>query len=290
MEADLLYKSLFFGGIYGLAFFLIYRFGRKAAPSRALWLSVGSWFFLMVVMLTVDGASSIFLSFPTFFTALLLLRRTVESREISTLQAFFTDNRIYKADTIPEQVSTLLGSVYYSCAIGTVTTESGAEINYNWWEGMTSSMISTGKANITTYTYYLAVSFAPNRINDEFKRIARAKADTSGLSFKQKFKRLFVLDTETPVRIEETVDGSFVIIWQTNHDVRHFAYYVNWLKTSLSESTKKIQTTMTAQTDPVSIPESSLRPKLESTKEQHESALGQAPKPSSLGRTFISRS
>ncbi|RRB07256.1 hypothetical protein [Larkinella rosea] len=282
MEKDLLYKGFFFGGVYGLAFFLIYRFGRKTAPVRAVWLSVGSWCGLMVIMLTVNGASSALLFFPAFFAALFVVRRNAENREIRTLQAFFTENRLYKAEAIPEQVSRLLGSSYYSCAVGTLTGWGGEEITYHWWQGMTSSLVSTGKSTITTFSYYLAVSFASSVINDAFKNAVRAKADTSTLSIKQKFKRFFVLDTETPVRIAETADGSFVVIWQTCHDVPHFAYYVSWLTATLSASKSETNKRSATENKRVS-------PGL-STRELHESTLGQAPKSISSIRSSIPRS
>jgi hypothetical protein len=236
MDQDTLFKGLFFAGFYGIAFFLVYLFGRGASPKLAIWYPIGSWIFLMTVVLTGSGTGSALLFFPVLITSLFLFRRQIDNN----LQAFFSDNRIYKATTIPEQVSALLGSHFYSCADVTLTTQSGKAVRFNWWQGMTSSTIKTGNSYSTTFNHYLAVSFPLNTVNEAFKRAARAKADTSGFTFRQKFRRFFILDTDTPCRIDETQDGSFIIMWQTYQDAKLYAGYLDWLKSTLSASEPSI--------------------------------------------------
>ncbi|QIP16939.1 hypothetical protein G8759_32035 [Spirosoma aureum] len=288
MNQDIVYKSIFFGGIYAVFFLMTYLIGRKVSSSLAIRLAVGCWVGLMVIMLIFGSTSSTLLFIPSFIASLFVFRK----KEDSSLQQFFSSNQLYKSTVVPEQVSELLGSHYYSCAEGTLTTQSGEVVQYNWWQGMTSSMVSTGKSHFNTFSHYLAISFGPNVVSEEFRRIARAKMDTSGFTFRQKFKRFFVLDTETPIRIEETQDGSFVIIWQTYHDALHFAYYLNWLKTNrltraevkpVEEqvvSLEKVDSVRPAERD-VSSPlttESTDHPVLHSSRPQHEQALGQPPK------------
>ncbi|GAB4053616.1 hypothetical protein [Spirosoma litoris] len=183
------------------------------------------------------------------------------------LQAFFTANKIYKATTPPEQVAKFLGSQYYSCADVRLTGPSGENLHFNWWQGMASSLVKAGNAYVNSYTYYLAISFAPNTITEAFKQAARTKMDTSGFTFRQRFKHWFVLDTATPIRISETEDGSFVIIWQTYHDVERFSHYIDWLKTTLFDNKT-----------PESTEKSVAPPVIPSTRHQHEQAIGQPPK------------
>jgi hypothetical protein len=286
MNQDIAYKSIFFGGIYAVFFLMTYLVGRKVSSSLAIRVAVGCWVGLMAIMLIFGGTSSALLFIPSFIVSLVVFRK----KEDRSLQQFFSSNQIYKATVVPEQVSKLLGSHYYSCAEGTLTTQSGEVVQFNWWQGMTSSMVSTGKAHVTTFSHYLAISFGPNVVSEEFKRIARAKMDTSGLTFRQKFKRFFVLDTETPIRIEETQDSSFVIIWQTYHDATHFAYYVNWLKANqLSKaavkpieeqvsSIEKMDSVRQAERNVSSPLTTELTGHLQSSRQQHEQALGQTPK------------
>lgn len=282
---DTLYKSIFFGGLYGITFFLVYLSGRKVAPRQAIYFAVGSWVLLMGIMLIVSGTVSGLLFIPVVLSSLVVFRNKADN----TVQQFFTANRIYKAATVPEQVSNLLGTLYYSCAEGTLTTQFGEDVRYNWWQGMTSSMVSTGKAYVTTFSYYLAISFGPGVVSEEFKRIAHAKTDTSGFTFRKKFKRFFVLDTETPIRVVEAPDGSFVIVWQTFHDVERFTYYLNWLTTNRLTNQKLESEAKVADVKPVEQtvtnivsaprqPEVATPPTLPSSRYQHEQALGQTPK------------
>ncbi|MVM33098.1 hypothetical protein GO755_23860 [Spirosoma sp. HMF4905] len=280
MDQDTFFQAIVFGGIYGVSFFIVYLFARKTSPTSAWQFTVGSWIGLMAFVLMGSAPASCVFFVVLFFSSFLIFRKTVPNN----LQAFFTDNNIYKATTIPEPVSKLLGSQYYSCAEGTLTNPSGETIKFNWWQGMTSSMIKSGNAYVNSYTYYLAISFAPNTITETFRQAARAKMDTSGFTFRQRFKHWFVLDTTTPIRLAEVEDGSFVIIWQTYHDVERFSHYIDWLKANLFD-TKTIETVEKISEKPID-QENRLTQKTEtvitsvipSSRHQHEQAVGQAPK------------
>lgn len=276
MNQDTLFQAIVFGGLYAVGFFIVYLAGRTKSPKNAIQYSVGSWVGLMAVVLAGDGPSSCVLFVILFLVSFIVFRKKADI----SLQQFFSVHKIYKATVAPEQVANLLGSQYYSCAEGTLTNALGEEVRFNWWQGMTSSTGMSGNAHVTTFTYYLAISFAPNTISDEFKRVAREKIDTSGFTFRQKFKRFFVLDTFTPIRITETEDGSFVIIWQTYHDVEHFRYYIDWLTANLSGTQKiePVQTTVEPEPVPILLPETPALPVISSSRQQHEQALGQVPK------------
>ncbi|GAB4029852.1 hypothetical protein [Spirosoma gilvum] len=236
MNQDILYKSLFFGASYALIFFLVYRVGRKSSPALARRVAISSWVFLMGTMWLLGGSASSLLFIPLVISTLFVFRKKVDSG----LQQFFQDNHIYKATTIPEQISKLLGNHFYSCAESTMTTRSGDKVQFNWWQGMTSSTVQTGNSRTTTFSHYVVISFAPNVVSDEFKQIARAKADLSSLTFRQKFRRFFILDTERPCRIDDAPDGSFLIMWQTYQTAQQYAYYLNWLKENLSVKAKTV--------------------------------------------------
>lgn len=58
MNQNFLYKNVFFGGFYAVAFGLVYLFGRKASPKLAIWLSAAYWAGLMLIILTIGGTTS----------------------------------------------------------------------------------------------------------------------------------------------------------------------------------------------------------------------------------------
>lgn len=277
MDQNTVNSSLILGGIYTVYFFIFYLLGRKAAPKRVIRFSVGCWIGLVTIMLFVSGLLSMALFLFLFVVSLIVFPNKVDN----SFQLFFSANHIYKATSAPKQVAELLGSRYYSCAEGTLKTASGEDVPFNWWQGLESSMTTTGKSTVTTFTHYLAVSFAPNVISESFKQIAWAKADTSGFPFRQRFKRWFVLDTDTPILVKETPDGSFVIVWQTYQNVLQYTKYLNWLKESLLSISVPVSSDPIASLPPESV---SHQPVIPSSWDQHQQALGLAPKMYSLNR------
>lgn len=275
MNQDTLFQGIVFGGIYGVSFFIVYLFARKKSPASALQFTIGSWIGLMAFVLIGNGPTSCVFFVVLFFSSFFVFR----TKATGSLKDFFAANKIYKATTVPEQVSNLLGTQYYSCAELTLTNPSGEAIQANWWQGRASSLVKAGSAYVNSYSYYLAISFAPNTVSEAFKQAARAKMDTSGFTFRQKFKRWFVLDTKTPIRITETEDGSFVIIWQTYHDVERFSHYIDWLKANLFDTKPVEVVTKPLEEESTSIlqPEVVTRPAIPTSRHQHEQALGLAP-------------
>ncbi|QMW01073.1 hypothetical protein [Spirosoma foliorum] len=276
MDQDTFFQAIVFGGIYGVSFFIVYLFARKTSPTSAIQFMVGSWIGLMSFVLMGLGPTSCLFFLILFFASFFIFGQKASG----SLQAFFTANKIYKATTPPEQVANFLGSQYYSCSDVTLTSSSDDTVHFNWWQGMTSSLVKAGSAYVNSYTYYLAISFAPNTITESFKQAARAKMDTSGFTFRKRFKHWFVLDTATPIRISELEDGSFVIIWQTYHDVERFSHYIDWLKANLfdKKTSELIEKPANQENTITKTPKSETLPVIPSTRHQHEQAIGQPPK------------
>ena len=277
MDQNTVNSDFILGGIYAVYFFIFYLLGRKAAPKRVLRFSLGCWVGLVTIMLFVSGLLSMALFLFLFVVSLIVFPSKVDN----SLQLFFSANHIYKATSAPRQVAELLGSRYYSCAEGTLKTALGEDVPFNWWQGLESSMTTAGKSTVTTFTHFLAVSFAPNVISEQFKQIARAKADTSGFAFRKRFKHWFVLDTDTPILVKEIPDGSFVIVWQTYQHVQEYTKYLNWLKESL------LSISVPVSGDPISSLSSeptSCQRVIPASLGHPQQALGIAPKTHSLNR------
>ncbi len=221
---------MFFGGFYGVALGMMYLLGRKAFPKAAIWLPVACWIVLMLITIIVDGTTSVIFLVPMLPVLLFVFRKRVEE----PFQPFFQENSIFKSNNVPASVLELLGNRNWSCAQGILTLPTGESLSYYWWQGWTTSTIHTGKSTLTHFNHYLAVSFGPNDVTEEFRQLAKAATDTSHFSFKQKFKRFFVLDTDTPYLAANAADNSFVIAWNTVQDVEHYAKRLQWLKQNVT--------------------------------------------------------
>jgi hypothetical protein len=232
MNQDFLYKNLFFGGFYAVAFGLVYLFGRKASPKRAIWLPLSCWAGLMLIMWMGSGTTSFALLVPAMIVLLYVFRKRIEE----SFQPFFQENHIYKSTNVPASVLELLGNRNWSCAEGTFSTEPGETAHFYWWQGWLTSTAYSGKSQITTFNHFLAISFAPNTVDEHFKQIAKSAMDTSRFTFKQRLKRFFVLDTDTPYLATEAADGSFVVAWNTHQDIEHYSKRLHWLKQNLASS------------------------------------------------------
>jgi hypothetical protein len=232
MNQDSLYKNLFFGGFYAVAFGLVYLFGRKASPKLAIWLSAACWAGLMLIMLTGSGTTSIALLVPVMIVLLFVFRKRIEE----SFQPFFKENCIYKSANVPASVLELLGNRNWSCAEGTFITKMGETAHFYWWQGWNPSTTYANNTQMTIFNHFLAISFAPNAVDAHFKQMVRLAMDTSHFTFKQRFKRFFVLDTDTPYLATEAADGNFVVAWHTHQDVAHYTKRLNWLKQNLTLS------------------------------------------------------
>lgn len=230
MNQDFFYKNLFFGGFYAVTFGLVYLFGRKAGSQLAVWLPLACWAGLMLILLTGSGTTSFALLVPVMIVLIYVFRKRIDA----SFQPFFKENNIYKSANVPASVLELLGNRNWSCAEGTFITEMGEPAHYYWWQGWNKSTTYANNTQLTAYSHFLALSFAPNTVDEHFKQVAKSTMDTSRLTFKQRFKRFFVLDTDTPYLATETADGSFVVAWNTHQDVEHYTKRLTWLKKNLT--------------------------------------------------------
>lgn len=230
MNQDFFFKNVFFGGFYAVAFGLVYLFGRKASPKLAIWLPLACWAGLMLILWTGSSTTSFALLVPVMIVLLYVFRKRINE----SFQPFFKENNIYKSTHVPASVLELLGNRNWSCAEGTFITEPGETAHFYWWQGWLTSTTYSGKSQITTFNHFLAISFIPDTVDKHFKQIAKSSMDTSHFTFKQRFKRFFVLDTDTPYLVAEAADGSFVIAWHTHQDVEHYTKRLTWLKRNLT--------------------------------------------------------
>ncbi|MEO6230690.1 MAG: hypothetical protein ABJB11_00895 [Ferruginibacter sp.] len=114
-------------------------------------------------------------------------------------------------------------------------------ITYFFWQGHTSSNVSSGQyVRTTVYTYYLAFVFPPGSITDTFKQQAIAAADKSHYSFTKKIKFFFTHDTETPNLVTTAADGSFIIQYVTISDVAHYSRRLEWIKQNINNSYQRV--------------------------------------------------
>ncbi|MFN8343675.1 MAG: hypothetical protein U0X91_01650 [Spirosomataceae bacterium] len=236
MDQDFLYKNVFFGGFYAVAFGLVYLSGRKAGPKLAIGLTVACWSGLMLIMWTVSGTVSFMLLVPVLLILLVVFRKRIEAG----FQPFYTENKIFRSSNIPAPVLERLGDRNWSCSEGTFLTETGKTIHFYWWEGWYKSTTYSNNTQLTAFHHSLAVSFAPNTVDEFFKQKARSAMDTSHFTFRQRVKRFFVLDTETPYLVDETADGSFVIAWNTHLDADYYTKRLHWLKQHLTLPTHSL--------------------------------------------------
>ena len=223
------FRMLYFTIMNVCIFGALYLYGYKAHPKLAAWLCIGT----CVVMITACYFSGSFIAvsliLPVFF--LIILKKPGESL---AFQQFYTQHNIFSTKNFSQAALDKLGNKNWIFAEGTMQKSITQKITYGFWQGHTTSTVSTGKYGTTTsYTYYLAFVFPPGSVSEIFKQIATASADRSHYTFRQKLKFFFMLDTETPSLVTTAADGSFIIQYTTMLDVAHYTRRVNWLQENI---------------------------------------------------------
>ena len=170
----------------------------------------------------------------TVFIALLFLRRKKIENEMTD---FYQAHSLYTTKDEPPNVRESLsaGNDNLYCCLANLTTKTGERIEFCWWEWYLKSTTTINGAPSASFTQYLAVSFAPNSVSDEFIETAVHWADKSEDDFAQKAKDFFVNNSDTPYRAEILADGSLIICWRTvtkRRDV--YEAKIEWLKNNLS--------------------------------------------------------
>jgi hypothetical protein len=226
--SETFYKLIFFGLLYAVEFGCVYLYGRKAFPKLSATLAIGTWLFLMIISYYTASVGGLFAVF-LMIVYLLVLKKKGDNK---ALQQFYTTNNIYASQQKPKAVLDALGNhKNWTFAEGTLNKNAGETVTYLFWQGYTSSTVSTGTySRSTVYTNYLAFIFPPGTTSYAFKQIAKAAADKSKRTFKEKFKRFFVPDYDTPILVTTAADGSFIIEYTTLVDVEYYSKRLDWIK------------------------------------------------------------
>ena len=229
---DKYFKLLFYVIMNVSMFTAVFLYGRKAHPKLSLWLSAGTGV-LMIVLGYIEGswlAASLLLSLVYLF----VLRKPNEQ---TAFRQLYADNKIFSSEKYSQAVLDILGDKKWRYAAGKIEGNGKVPTPYFFWQGSTSSMVSTGQyVRTTVFTHYLAFIFPPGAVSNSFKQKAIASADTSHYTFRQKLKYFFVVDTETPNLVTTAADGSFIIQYQTIPDVLHYAKRINWIKENIDNT------------------------------------------------------
>ena len=166
------------------------------------------------------------------FIALLFVRRKKIEKDMT---GFYQEQSLFTTEDMPPTVRESLGaSDNLYCCQANLMTATGANVEFWWWEWYVKSNTMVNNVSSVSYAYYLAVSFAPNTVSDEFVQKALAWANKNNRDFGQKFKDFFVLNTQMPYRAEKLADGSLIICWHVLKQRDNYDTKIAWLKNNIS--------------------------------------------------------
>ena len=173
------------------------------------------------------------LGIAVFIVLLYLIRKNNDNE----MTEFYKENSLYTSENCPPNVRESLGAANDNlyCCRANLTTAQGESVEFCWWEWYLKSTTMINGVPSSSFTHYLAVSFAPNSVSDEFIETAIHWADKSGDDFSQKAKDFFVNNTDKPYRAEILADGTLIICWHTvtkRRDV--YEAKIVWLKNNIS--------------------------------------------------------
>lgn len=144
---------------------------------------------------------------------------------------FYEKYSLEIADDGPTNVRELIGVPNVVCRRGSIKLDLGDEIRFHWWEWHISSTITTGNTRSTTIECFLAISFAPDSVGEDFKEAAIAEC-VAGEGFT--LQKAISYDTNTPFRVETLDDGTFVIFWRVLQRPQIMEHKIEWLKMNLT--------------------------------------------------------
>ncbi|MFT3745531.1 MAG: hypothetical protein QM785_14715 [Pyrinomonadaceae bacterium] len=131
----------------------------------------------------------------------------------------------------PENVRQLIGSPKLFCRRGSIKLAFDNEVSFYWWEWFISSTTTTGTTRSTTIECFLAISFAPKSVGEDFKNAAFSEYE-KGKAFS--LKKAVGYETSLPYRVETLDDGTFVIFWRVLQRPHIMEHKIAWLKKNLS--------------------------------------------------------
>jgi hypothetical protein len=228
---DLFFRMLALGGLNFCIFTAVYLYGHKYHPNLSLWLSLCS--FLIITVLCYFSNTFIGLSLILSIIYLSILKKPTQRKEF--LQ-FYAENELTGTNNYSQAALDILGDKKWKFAEGKVVTVSGQVIPYSFWQGHTSSTVSSGQyVRSTSYTYYIAFIFPPGSVSRLFRQHALVAADKSKYTWKEKIRFFFKLDTERPNLVTTAADGSFIIQYYTPVDVAHYKERLDWIRNNVTE-------------------------------------------------------
>jgi hypothetical protein len=228
---DVIIKMLFLGGMNLCIFAAVYLYGRRYHPSLSLWLSACS--FLAISILCYYSITWIGISLILSLAYLRLLRKPNQRKEF---REFFAQNNIFSTNNYSQAALDVLGNKKWRFSEGKLTGISGQVIPFSFWQGSTSSMVSSGQyVRTTSFTYYIAFIFPPESVSKLFKQHALVAADKSKYSWREKLTFFFKRDLEKPNLVTTAADGNFIIQYYTDMDINHYRQKFEWVRNNITE-------------------------------------------------------
>lgn len=148
------------------------------------------------------------------------------------VREFYAKYGMFSVDAPPRNVIEAIGVPKPLCLQASVSSVSGSVVPFHWWEWTRSSLHSTGTGVQGSISCFLAISFAPNTVTKNFEQKA---IDLKGAkrSVLKRFKDIYALDTDKPIRVESLSDGTFVVFWQVIQRPKVMEDKIDWLKNNL---------------------------------------------------------
>lgn len=144
---------------------------------------------------------------------------------------FYEKHNLVLTNDGPANVRELIGAPKLACRRGYIKLAFEHEVSFHWWEWFVSSTTTTGNSRSTAIECFLAMSFAPNSVGEDFKSAAIAEYE-KGKEFS--LKKAVGYETSLPYRIESLDDGTFVIFWRVLQRPHIMEHKISWLKENLS--------------------------------------------------------
>jgi len=167
------------------------------------------------------------------FIVLLFLRR---KRVENDMTLFYQAHSLYRTENEPPNVRENLDAASDNlfCCRANLKNVKGENVEFCWWEWYLKSNTMINGVPSVSFAHYLAVTFAPNSVSDDFIKKALLLADQSADSAAQKVKDFFVADTQNPYRAEILMDGTLIICWQVAKRRDVYEAKIEWLKSNVS--------------------------------------------------------
>jgi hypothetical protein len=171
-----------------------------------------------------------FAGFVAFIVMLYLRGKRIER----SMANFYRDRSLFTTANEPPKVrESLVASENLYCCPAKLTLQAGSILEFYWWEWYLKANIMINGVMTATYESYLAASFDPNTVSEEFIKKTMQLATQSHAGIWRKIKGLFVLKNQAPCRAEKLEDGTFLICWRVLKNRDHLEAEIEWLKNNI---------------------------------------------------------